>query len=244
MLILKNNLFEYKPYPYGYFNNILDVDFYKSLCNEFPEKNDLKVVEDKKEYNINKFNKLSLTSDDKEFNSIIRNKPSFLGLYNYLDSENFILAISDILLKNNIDLRLNYYFRKFFLRKRKYNTLFEFSSIPCDGGFILPHTDAPKKIMTFIIPIIKDEDREIEKFEKIGTTILEMSDSKNSFNYYNKTIRYEDTVEKKYVSFSQNNMLMFIKTYNSLHSVGPIKPLNSLIKFRNSITFSIRTNST
>tara|TARA_B100001057_G_C22827222_1_gene941904 strand:+ start:956 stop:1690 length:735 start_codon:yes stop_codon:yes gene_type:complete len=242
MLILKNNLFEYEPYPYGYFNDILDIDFYRSLCNEFPEKNDLKIAEDKKKYNLNKFNKFSLTNDDKEFNSIIKKKPSFKKLYEYLDSEDFISKISDILIENNIDLQLQYYFKKFFVRKRKYNIFFEFSSIPCDGGFILPHTDAPKKVMTFIIPIIKDEEKDIENFEKIGTSILAMSDNKFSFNYFNKTIKYENTLEKKYVNFSRNNMLMFIKTYNSLHSVGPIQPLNPSIKFRNSITFSLRKN--
>ena len=82
----------------------------------------------------------------------------------------------------------------------------------------------------------------MEKFKNVGTSILSMSDSRHSFNFYNKTVKFEDSVEKKYINFSPNKMLMFIKTHNSLHSVGPIEPSNNQIKFRNSITFSFRKN--
>ena len=242
MLNLKNDKFEYDPYPFGYFNEIFDRDFYNSLCDEFPSVNELKVSKDKKEYKLNKFKKFSLTNDHAEFKSLMKNKNNFSKLYKFLDSEEFILKLSEVLLKNHIDLKLRYSLKKFFIKKRNFNLFFEFSSIPCDGGFILPHTDAPKKIMTFVIPIIKSDDIEIEKFKKIGTSILAMSDNKLSYNYFNKTIRYEDTIEKKYVNFCRNNMLMFIKTHNSLHSVGPVEPLNDKIKFRNSLTFSLRKN--
>ena len=42
MLNLKNDKFEYDPYPFGYFNQIFDQDFYNSLCDEFPNVNELK----------------------------------------------------------------------------------------------------------------------------------------------------------------------------------------------------------
>ena len=242
MINLSDHLFNYDPYPFGYFNEIFTHEFYKSLCEEYPDISELKISEDKKKYNINKFNKFSLTNDHIEFGDLIKKKKNFLNLYNFLNSKEFFLKISEILLKNNIDLQLNFEKRGFLLKKRKYNLFFEFSSIPCDGGFILPHTDAPKKIITFIVPIINDSDKEIENFKKVGTSILSMSDPKYSFNYYNRTMKLEDTIEKKYINFSPNKMLMFIKTHNSLHSVGPVKPINNNIKYRNSITFAFRKN--
>ena len=99
-----------------------------------------------------------------------------------------------------------------------------------------------KKIITFIVPIIKNTEKEIENFKKVGTSILSMNNPKYSFNYFNRTMRLDETIEKKYVNFSPNKMLMFIKTHNSLHSVGPVEPLNDSIKFRNSVTFAFRKN--
>ena len=242
MLNLSNHLFDYEPYPLGYFKKIFNEDFYKSLCEEYPDISELKISKDKEKYNLKKFNKFSLTNDHQEFNVLIGKKKNFLNLYNFLKSEEFFAKINEILLKNNVDLQLSFKKKRFFIKKKNYNLFFEFSSIPCNGGYILPHTDAPKKIITFIIPIIKETEMDITKYKKVGTSILSALDPKYSFNFYNRTMKLEDTVEKKYVNFSPNKMLMFIKTHNSLHSVGPIKPINNNIKFRNSITFSFRKN--
>ena len=47
------------------------------------------------------------------------------------------------------------------------------------------------------MPIIKDTEKEIENFKKVGTSILSMTDPKYSFNYFNRTMRLEETTEKK-----------------------------------------------
>ena len=241
MLNLSNHSFDYDPYPTAHFNKIFSDHFYKSLCEEYPDISELKIVEDKK-YNINKFNKFYLTNDHIDFNNLLKKKKNFFNLYKFLYSKEFFLKISEILLENNIDLKLNFENKKFIFKKKNYNLFFEFSSIPCNGGFILPHTDSPKKIITFVVPIIKDSEKEIENFKKVGTSILSVTNPKNSYNFYNRTMKLEETIEKKYINFSQNKMLMFIKTHNSLHSVGPVQPLNNDIKFRNSITFAFRKN--
>ena len=48
MLNLSNHLFDYEPYPLGYFKKIFNEDFYKSLCEEYPDISELKISEDKK----------------------------------------------------------------------------------------------------------------------------------------------------------------------------------------------------
>ena len=99
-------------------------------------------------------------------------------------------------------------------------------------------TQMSKKIITFIIPIIREDEKLILK---VGTSILSVTDPKQSFNYFNKTMKLEDTIEKKYVNFSQNKMLVFIKTHNFYIVLSRRTPDNK-IKFRNSITFAFRKN--
>ena len=33
---------------------------------------------------------------------------------------------------------------------------FEFSQLPVDGGAVLPHTDSPSKIVSFVIPLVDE----------------------------------------------------------------------------------------
>ena len=119
MLNLSNHSFDYEPYPLGHFKEIFTNDLYKSLCEEYPDVSELKISEDKKKYNINKFNKFSLTNDHTEFSELLKRKKNFFNLYNFLNSREFFLKISEILLKNNIDLQLNFEKRGFLLKKRK-----------------------------------------------------------------------------------------------------------------------------
>jgi len=105
--------------------------------------------------------------------------------------------------------------------KKNFKIYFEFSSIPCDGGFIAPHTDSPSKIITCVMPIIDKE--EISNLKGIGTSMLEATNIKYKYNYLNQTVPLSDTREIKYIDFLPNQMLMFIKTHNSLHCVGPIE---------------------
>ena len=77
MLNLSDHLFDYDPYPLGYFRKIFTDEFYKSLCEEYPDISELKISEDKKKYNINKFNKFSLTNDHIEFSDLIKKRKIF-----------------------------------------------------------------------------------------------------------------------------------------------------------------------
>ena len=46
MLNLSNHSFDYEPYPLGHFKEIFTNDFYKSLCEEYPDVSELKISED------------------------------------------------------------------------------------------------------------------------------------------------------------------------------------------------------
>ena len=54
----------------------------------------------------------------------------------------------------------------------------------------------------------------------------------------NKTLEFEETSILKTVEFKKNQMLVFPKAYNSLHSVGPLKGSDEKY-FRKSLTLNI-----
>ena len=65
-----------------------------------------------------------------------------------------------------------------------------------------------------------------------------LAQSEKMFLYYNKTLEFNETNILKVVDFNKNQMLVFPKTYNSLHSVGPLKG-DSKNYYRKSITMNI-----
>ena len=67
---------------------------------------------------------------------------------------------------------------------------------------------------------------------------IQFKDSK--FNFYNKTVPFEHAELIKELPFKKNQMSLHVKTFNSLHGVGPIN--NQNIKetlFRKSISIFI-----
>ena len=89
MINLSNHLFDYEPYPLGHLRKFLQKVFTITLCEEYPDISELKISEDKKKYNLQKFNKYSLTNDHNEFNNLLKRKRNFLNLYKFLDSREF-----------------------------------------------------------------------------------------------------------------------------------------------------------
>lgn len=240
MINLSNSNLSFYPYPHILFKNIFDNNFYENLCLEYPDVNNLVKTEDKNSNNLSKFNKYHLNNIDnkKKFENVLQNRDYFKKIYHHLASKNFFHMINSKLIENNIDLKLNYFKKKFFFKTIKHKFYFEFSSIPCDGGHILPHTDSPKKKITCVIPIIKTTEKKISEIDKIGTSLLVATDDKYKFNFHNRTVPFNATKEEKYIEFLPNQMFMFIKTYNSLHSVGPIKDKEKIYNYRKSLTIT------
>ena len=225
MINLKNSEFFYDPYPFAIVKNIFEKEIYDDLKKEFPDPNNTKFYSSdySKKKGIGKFNKFQIDNFLSEnFNNVMKNRKTSKLIYNFFKSEKFINVIDEFLISNHINIKLirkqkswKYFFKK------NFKIYFEFSSIPCDGGFIAPHTDSPSKIITCVMPIIDKE--EISNLKGIGTSMLEATNIKYKYNYLNQTVPLSDTREIKYIDFLPNQMLMFIKTHNSLHCVGPIE---------------------
>jgi hypothetical protein len=241
MINITESEVSYYPYPHILFKKIFSENIYNHLKDEFPTINELNFNSfDNKRHEL-KQSKYNLTNLDKNFNNIIKNKKFTFELYNFLKSETFINSL--IFFLNSKNLNINYNSKENFYKKlikrfilKKIDFTFEFSAINTDGGFINPHTDGPNKIITLIIPLI--DNSKIYEVKNCGTKILETHDEKYSYNFMNKTVPWEAIKIVKEIPFLDNQMMMFIKTHNSLHSVGPIESFDNSL-FRKSINFCI-----
>ena len=251
MLRLNTLYFEYEPFAHGISNNIFDDELYMKLVDEFPNIKFLKKMTAKDE--TSKFNKynLSIRSHPKEFNQYLSKSKCYLDLINYLRSTDFKIAILDILKKNNIDLGLT--IKKLskkekivrVMKKLTPNFLnnyiqdldinIEFSSIPTKLGYLKPHTDGQFKYASIVIPIVSNN--ELDKLHS-GTNFHEAKDIKKTFNYVNNTLDFNEVNLVKYIPFKKNSFLIFLKTHNSIHSVGPLSGQNENL-YRNSITVNL-----
>ena len=119
------------------------------------------------------------------------------------------------------------------------STRFEFSMLKGDGGYLLPHTDSPSKVITLVLTICKKNEWNLSYGG--GTDINEPLDKRKYFNYLNEQLKFEEVKVLKTVEFEPNQIMLFIKTFNSLHSVSPIKaPENTL---RRTLTINIEMNN-
>ena len=140
--------------------------------------------------------------------------------------DKFVLSLDEFLLKNEVELRLSsnknsnikQIIKNLFSKKKKID--FEFSSIPLQNGYIMPHTDGGNKLVGFVIPIIDHKDQ--YKADNLGTKIFKAKTDKYKFNFYNKTVPFDHAELVRELPFEQNQMSLHVKTFNSLHGVGPI----------------------
>lgn len=240
MINLNNTQFFYDPYPHALFKDIFDTKFYHQLCIDFPDDAKFERHDYDKQNNLKQL-KFSLNDKHELFKDIINKKESLKKLYNYLCRQKFKDDIFEVLNKNSIKLQ-KYNSPSFFQKiynKINYNKKFgfEFSMISSDGGFIRPHTDGSDKIVSFVLPIV--EDQTISEIPNSGTKILKATDDKFKYNLLNSTVPFENTEIVREVPFSSNQIFLFVKTHNSLHSVGPMKNLNGKTFMRKSINFFI-----
>ena len=234
--------FSYKPYPIGNLKNLIDPEIYNQLVDEFPKK---ELFEFKKD--LGKKFSLSEINNRKNYFNLIKSNKLWSRFFTYIKSDKFKNEIFKMLKQNNIDLglidekiRLNKIglkenLKNFFKKRKKINSRFEFSMMSADEGHILPHTDSAHKLVTIVIPILKED--EWNKNWGGDTSILEPIDEKMNFNMINKYLKFSEVKVINEMEFRKNSSTIFIKTFNSLHCVFPMK--GPVDKLRKSLTINI-----
>lgn len=235
--------FTYKPYPIGNLQNLIDTETYNKFVEEFPDK---ELFEFKRDLG-KKFSLSEINNRNIYFNFVKKNK-IWSSLFNYIKSESFKNEIFEMLYENNIDLGIIQKKNKankktikelikflFNNKEKKINSRFEFSMMSANEGHILPHTDSPNKLITIVIPILKNS--QWDKTWGGNTSMLEPKDDKMNFNYNNKYLKFDEVKVINQMEFKENSSTIFIKTFNSLHCVFPMKgPEDQL---RKSLTINI-----
>jgi len=104
------------------------------------------------------------------------------------------------------------------------------------GGHVLPHTDAPAKIVTLIVSMVREG--EWDHAFGGGTDVNRPKSNLLSFNQLNRNARFEDMDVLYTFEFTPNQGVIFIKTFNSWHSVRPMTGMNSTA-MRKTLTINI-----
>jgi hypothetical protein len=218
----------YEPYPIGIIAPAFELGLYRELVREFPP---LDLFKSLPVYG-NKYS-LSEKNNPKHYTGFISRHEVWRGLHQYFKSGDFIFSVMDALRDCKVDLGIR---RKSQTLGSRWLTLvrhvgrgqlpstrppiharFEYSALPAAGGYVVPHTDSPGKLITLVITMTRDE--EWNATWGGGTDILKPRDPSDTYNYFNRQIPYEQCEVLRTLEFLPNQAMLFVKTFNSLHGV-------------------------
>jgi hypothetical protein len=247
MFQFDNAEFRYEPYPVGLVKPVMEADLYRELVASFPP---IELFAPLPGIG-NKFI-LSARNNADNFRDFIARSPTWQRFHDWIESEDFIRAVDAMLRDHFVDLELSkmslstfYKWRRVLgsLKRGRFPNVppglkgrFEFSMLPVDGGYVRPHTDMPQKVVTLVIPIF--EDGEWDLAFGGGTDINRAIDPRHAYNQLNEKLSFDDTEVLHTYPFGANQCLIFVKTFNSLHSVRPMTGAGSQA-MRRSLTVNI-----
>lgn len=230
--------FRYEPFPIGLARPVLADDHYQRLLTSYPPLELFK--------NIPKLgNKYSLSErfHPDQYRQFIGSQQDWRELHDWIKSQAFIKEVMETLVAHHIDLgyrdpnRLGPWKRlREWLRGGNLSTRFEFSMLPADGGHIMPHTDAPAKIVTLILSMV-GEGEWSEEYGG-GTEVNWPLDPTRSYNQLNRQADWDEVKTLHTFPFTPNQVVIFVKTFNSWHSVPPMRGEGSTA-MRRTLTINI-----
>jgi hypothetical protein len=222
--------FRYEPFPIGVAAPLMEEGVYREFVAGYPG---LERFVDLSEVGY-KYS-LSEKNNPRVYHQLVRSRPVWREFHQWVKSDAFVQAVLDALKERHLDLGYSMLSpgRRFARRltklvkghpcdsSRRLGARFEFSMLPVDGGHVLPHTDSPGKIVTLIVSIL--EDGEWDPAFGGGTDMNRLRDPQYSFNRLNRQGRFEDMEVIDTYDFRPNQAVMFVRTFNSWHSVRPMQ---------------------
>lgn len=218
--------FQYEPFPFGVAPNILDRTLHEALARAFPDERMFKHLPDQgARYSL--------------YESLRRSRflseiPVWKEFYHCVKQGRFVAQLLDALAAHAIDVRLEFKYSSWIRRllneahalKRGHvgrahvMTDVVLTRIPADGGYLLPHTDAPSKVLSLVLPM--NQAGEWKASFGGGTNINLPKDRRRVFNYYNERVSFDEVDVLHTVPFAPCQGLFIIKTFNSWHSIAPM----------------------
>ena len=249
MLSFNQANFIYEPYPIGVAPEILESDFYQRLVDSFPPQE----LFDFMPLHGNKYS-LSELNNPNAYHQYVRSNEPWREFHRWIKRREFPSEILAMLCQHNIDLDVPTVdgngasaepsvLAKLTRRRQApprsgLGARFEFSMLPAEGGFIKPHTDSPQKIITLVIAILPPG--EWNPSFGGGTEVLRPRDIKNNYNYKNRYLEFDEVETLATFDYKPNNCVIFIKTFNSLHGVRPMKATDPKL-MRKTLTINIES---
>lgn len=229
MLDLRAATFDYEPYPVGLIRPVFDEGMYERLVASYPR---LELFKHKPALG-NKYS-LSEVNNPSQYERFIESAPEWKRFHAYVKGKEFVAAILEFLAGRHIDLGLGRYkvvSRKslsrgasplsLLTRRTELSARFEFSMMGADGGNIRPHTDTPQKLITLVFSMIAPG--AWNEAWGGGTDVVLPKDRSRLYNQVNHRLEFEDVEVLKTWDFTPNQCLVFVKTFNSWHSVSPMR---------------------
>ena len=228
---------KYRPTVFE-FPEFINENTFIILKNTFPNLS----LERFKNCSDGKFSFLS----DSEFFFELRKNEEVNNFFNYLESKNFINNLIKILFKDILincpNFKVLYKILSvIILKKKEFKIQIEYSYI-INGGFIVPHRDGRKKLISLMLyfPEEMENKLESEKEKKSGTYFLI-----NNYKIINNPhIKDEETVKKLkenskifFLPFIKKNLYGFIRSNSSWHGLEPVDVHENY--FRKSININI-----
>jgi hypothetical protein len=223
--------FRREPYPIGLIKSPMADDLYRDLVDNYPPSELFAHLP-----KVGHKYVLSEKFNADNYHRFVQQTPVWKRLRDYIKSDAFIRAVDTMLRDNFIDLGLS---------RRSYSGVkilrhawrdvrrgrlprippglrarFEFSMLPADGGYILPHTDTPKKLITLIVSTFADG--EWDPAFGGGTEVNRAKDPRHAYNWLNENVPFEEVETLQTYEFRPNQCIVFVKTFNSLHCVRPM----------------------
>jgi hypothetical protein len=240
--------FRYDPFPIALAKPIMEPGLYQKFVENFPP---LDIFENFEELG-KKGRKYTLSEKEnkKAYLDFVQSIPLWRDFHAWIKSNAFPYGVMEMLKQHDVDLGYRYIpparrlsrSVKNLIRGRaspRYVPLkarFEFSALPADGGHLVPHTDAPTKIVTMIVSILREG--EWPRSFGGGTDVNQPKKECHRFNYLNRLASFEEMEVLDTYEFTANQAVIFVKTFNSWHSVRPMTGIGSN-ELRRTLTINI-----
>lgn len=222
-----NAQFDYEPYPICYIPNFMDPALYKALQETYPSVELFKF----KKFLGDKYS-LAEKNNKQFYYDFLKKNEAWREFYHTVKSKAFVDNVFTFLRGHTIDLGVRRFIYTTQMGKKRKGPIwriankqmlrsrFEFSIMRANGGHILPHSDAPNKLVTLVLSFIKKDEWKDEWGG--GTDVVLPKDRTKIYNHLNGQLPFDQVERVKTFPFEENQAVLFIKTYNSWHSVSPM----------------------
>lgn len=201
------------PYRIGLAKPVFDDDVYATLVTAFPHEATLLSLGSGRGYNKWALSERVYVERYREY---VQASPIWRELHAQIKSPDFVLMAT----------------RAAGLPVGQYSSRWEFSSMPADGGFIVPHRDTPGKVLTLVVPMLQPGDW--DETWGGGTDVLVPKPGIDAVDYVTPL---DDFDVASTVHYRSNQACVFLRSERSWHSVGPIR--GPMGKWRRSLTINV-----